>query len=143
MPSYGRVASSGGARLDLVPTRKQRRRRAKERRHDYEYVYVDEEGREVEVDEPEKGVSKSKNGKGPIRTRGGRRIDPPSWNKVGRRALIFAPLMFITIRLLEHGEPLAATVFRTAFLLLVFLPFSYVMDTFLYRSYQRRTQGKS
>ena len=51
--------------------------------------------------------------------------------------------MFITIRLLERGEPLAATVFRTAFLLLVFLPFSYVMDTFLYRSYQRRTQGKS
>ncbi len=143
MPSYRRVASSGGARLVLVPTRKQRRRRAKERRHDYEYVYVDEEGHEVEVDEPEKGASKSKNGKGPIRTRSGRRIDPPSWNKVGRRALIFAPLMFITIRLLEHGEPLAATVFRTAFLLLVFLPFSYVMDTFLYRSYQRRTQGKS
>jgi hypothetical protein len=143
VPSYGRVASRGSARLDLVPTRKQRRRRAKERRHDYEYVYVDEEGHEVEVEEPEKGVSKSKNGKGPIRTRGGRRIDPPSWNKVGRRALIFAPLMFITIRLLEHGEPLAATVFRTAFLLLVFLPFSYVMDTFLYRSYQRRTQGKS
>lgn len=143
MPSYRRVASSGSARLDPVPTRKQRRRRAKERRHDYEYVYVDEEGREVEVDEPEKGASKSKNGKGPIRTRSGRRIDPPSWNKVGRRALIFAPLMFITIRLLERGEPLAATVFRTAFLLLVFLPFSYVMDTFLYRSYQRRTQGKS
>ena len=126
-----------------MPTRKQRRRLAKSRRHDYEYVYVDEEGREVEVDEPEKGASKSKNGKGPIRTRSGRRIDPPSWNKVGRRALIFAPLMFITIRLLERGEPLAATVFRTAFLLLVFLPFSYVMDTFLYRSYQRRTLGKS
>ena len=143
MPSYKRVASSGGARLVLVPTRKQRRRRAKERRHDYEYVYVDEEGHEVEVDETERAPSKSKNGKGPIRTRSGRRIDPPSWNKVGRRALIFAPLMFITIRLLEHGEPLAATVFRTAFLLLVFLPFSYVMDTFLYRSYQRRTQGKS
>jgi hypothetical protein len=143
VPSYKRVASSGGARLVLVPTRKQRRRRAKERRHDYEYVYVDEEGHEVEVDETERAPSKSKNGKGPIRTRSGRRIDPPSWNKVGRRALIFAPLMFITIRLLEHGEPLAATVFRTAFLLLVFLPFSYVMDTFLYRSYQRRTQGKS
>jgi hypothetical protein len=126
-----------------VPTRKQRRRRAKERRHDYEYVYVDEEGREVEVDEPEKGVSKSRNGKAPVRTRGGRRIDPPSWNKVGRRALIFAPLMFITIRLLNHGQPLVATVFSTVLLLLVFLPFSYVMDSFLYRSYQRRTQGKS
>jgi hypothetical protein len=126
-----------------VPTRKQRRRRAKERRHDYEYVYVDEEGREVEVDEPEKAASRSTNGKGSFRTRGGRRIDPPSWNKVGKRALIFAPIMFITIRLLESGEPLAATVLRTVFLLLVFLPFSYVMDSFLYRSYQRRTQRKS
>jgi hypothetical protein len=126
-----------------VPTRKQRRRRAKDRRHDYEYVYVDEEGNEVEVDEPEKGPSKSKNGKAPVRTRGGRRIQPPSWNRVAKRGLIFAPLMFITIRLLERGEPLAASVFRTAFLLLVFLPFSYVMDSFLYRSYQRRTQGKS
>jgi len=126
-----------------VPTRIQRRRRAKERRHDYEYVYVDEEGREVDVEEPERGPSKSKNGKGPVRTRSGRRVEPPSWNRVGKRALIFAPLMFITIRLLEHGEPLAATVFRTVFLLLVFLPFSYVMDSFLYRSFQRRTQGKS
>ena len=126
-----------------MPTRKQRRRRAKERRHDYEYVYVDEEGQEVEVDEPEKGAAKSRNGKGPIRTRGGRRIDPPSWNKVGKRALIFGPLMFITVRLLNHGQPLQATVFSTVFLLLVFLPFSYVMDSFLYRSYQRRTQKKS
>jgi hypothetical protein len=126
-----------------VPTRKQRRRRAKERRHDYEYVYVDEEGREVEVDEPGKAPSKSKNGTRPVRTRSGRRIDPPSWNRVAKRGLIFAPLMFITIRLLERGEPLAASAFRTAFLLLVFLPFSYVMDSFLYRSYQRRTQGKS
>ena len=126
-----------------MPTRKQRRRRAKERRHDYEYVYVDEEGREVEVDEPGKAPSKSKNGKGPVRTRSGRRVDPPSWNRVAKRALIFAPLMFITIRLLEHNEPLVASVFRTVVLLLVFLPFSYVMDSFLYRSYQRRTQGKS
>lgn len=126
-----------------MPTRKQRRRRAKERRHEYEYVYVDEEGREVEVDEPGKAPSKSKNGKGPFRTRSGRTIEPPSWNKVGKRALIFGPLMLITIRLLERGEPWAASVFRTVFLLLVFLPFSYVMDSFLYRSYQRRAQRKS
>ena len=125
-----------------MPTRKQRRRRAKERRHEYEYVYVDEEGREVEVDEPEKGPSKSKNGREPVRMRSGRVVEPPSWRRVGRRALIFAPLMFVTIRLLERSEPIAATVFRTIFLLLVFLPFSYVMDTFLYRSYQRRTQRR-
>ena len=127
-----------------MPTRKQRRRRAKERRHEYEYVYVDEEGREVEVEESDKAApAKSKNGKGPVRTRSGRKIDPPSWQRVGKRALIFAPLMLVVIRLLESGEPWPASIFRTAFLLLVFLPFSYVMDSFLYRSYQRRTQGKS
>jgi hypothetical protein len=124
-----------------MPTRKQRRRRAKDRRHEYEYVYVDDEGREVEVDEPEAKGAKSKNGRAPapVRGRGGRKIDPPSWTRVGRRALIFAPLMFLTIRFLGNGEPLPATVMETLFLLLVFMPFSYVMDSFIYRTYQRRT----
>ena len=126
-----------------MPTRKQRRRRAKERRHDYEYVYVDEEGQEVEVDEPEKAPSKSRNGKGPVRTRSGRRIDPPSWNRVAKRGLIFAPVMFVTIFLVDRGAGAATVLVQTFFLILVFLPFSYVMDSFLYRSYQRRTQGKS
>jgi len=44
-------------------------------------------------------------------------------------------------RLFALGAVLAvaASLFRTIFLLGVFLPFSYMMDTFLYRSYQRRT----
>ncbi|HEY7148112.1 MAG TPA: hypothetical protein VH420_01580 [Gaiellaceae bacterium] len=123
-----------------MPTRKQRKRRAKERRHDYEYVYVDEEGREVEVDEPEqKAAAKSRNGR-PVTGRGGRTIQPPSWSRVGKRALIFAPIMFLTIRFLGKGDPVAASVFQTVFLLLVFLPFSYVMDSFLYRTYKKRAE---
>ena len=120
-----------------MPTRKQRKRRAKERRHDYEYVYVDEEGREVEVDEPVAAAAPSKNGRA-VTGRGGRKIDPPSWNKVGKRALIFAPIMFLTIRFLGKGEALAASVLQTLFLMLVFLPFSYFMDSFLYRTAQKR-----
>jgi hypothetical protein len=121
-----------------VPTRKQRRRRAKERRHEYEYVYVDEEGREVDV-EPEGEKAPARKDKRPAPTdRPRRAIEPPSWKRVGRRALIFAPLMFITIRLLEQSEPITASVLRTMFLLLIFLPFSYVMDAVLYRSFQRR-----
>jgi len=120
-----------------VPSRKQRRRRAKERRHEYEYVYVDEEGREVEV-EPEDAKATERKDKRPAPSRGGRVVEPPSWNKVGRRALIFGPLMFITIRLLERGEPIAWSLLRTIFLLLIFLPFSYVMDAVMYRTYQRR-----
>ena len=121
-----------------MPTRKQRRRRAKERRHEYEYVYVDEEGREVEV-EPEDEKAPARKDKRPApASRPRRTIEPASWKRVARRAVIFAPLMFITIRLLEQSEPIAASVFRTMFLLLIFLPFSYVMDFVLYRSYQRR-----
>jgi hypothetical protein len=121
-----------------MPSRKQRRRRAKERRHEYEFVYVDEEGREVEVDEPS-ARAKTSNGRPPPKTRAGRVVQPPSWSRVGRRALIFAPLMFITIRLLEPSEAIAASVARTAFLLAIFLPFSYLMDSMLHRSYAKRT----
>jgi hypothetical protein len=121
-----------------MPTRKQRRRRQKERRHEYEYVYVDEEGREVEV-EPEDEKDPARKDKRPApASRPRRAIEPASWKRVGRRALIFAPLMFITIRLLEQDEAVMTSIVRTAFLLLIFLPFSYVMDAVLYRSYQRR-----
>ena len=123
-----------------MPTRKQRRRRAKERRHEYEYVYVDDEGREVEA-EGEEAKAPARKDKGPAPSRGGRTIQPPSWNKVGRRALIFGPLMFITIRLLERDEPFRDSLFRTIFLLLIFLPFSYAMDAVMYRTYQRRMRG--
>ena len=50
--------------------------------------------------------------------------------------------MFITIRLLESGEPIAASIARTAFLLALFLPFSYVMDSMLYRSHVKRTEAR-
>jgi hypothetical protein len=124
-----------------MPSRKQRRRRAKERRHDYEFVYVDEEGHEVEVDEPAVQGKKT-NGRPPPKTRAGRVIEPPSWSRVGRRALIFAPLMFITIRLLEKNEPIATSIARTVVLLALFLPFSYVMDSMLYRSHVKRTAAR-
>jgi hypothetical protein len=124
-----------------MPTRKQRRRRAKERRHDYEYVYVDEEGNEVEVEEdgaPSTSPGAKKEKRAAPATRAGRVVEPPSWSKVGRRGLIFAPLMFLTVRLLEKGEPLGASLGRTAFLLAIFLPFSFLMDALIYRSYRRR-----
>ena len=121
-----------------MPTRKQRRRRAKDRRHEYEYVYVDEEGHEVEVEPEEEKTPARKDKRTAPASRSGRTVQPASWQRVGRRALIFAPLMFITIRLLERDEAIVSSIFRTAFLLLIFLPFSYVMDAVLYRSYQRR-----
>jgi hypothetical protein len=130
-----------------VPSRKQRRRREKARRHEYEYVYVDEEGREVEVDAAELRAERDEKPARagttrPSRTAGGRpvkQVQPPSWSRVGRRALIFAPLMFVTVSLLGRKLTIGQRVVETLFLLVFFLPFSYVMDTIVYRSYLRRT----
>jgi hypothetical protein len=123
-----------------MPSRKQRRRQAKERRHEYEYVYVDDEGREVEVAEEE--LEQRRNGKARQQERAapaGRKMQPPSWNRVGRRALIFAPLMFVTVYLLGRDD-LSTTqmLVQTLVLLGIFLPFSYFMDSITYRAYQRR-----
>jgi hypothetical protein len=123
-----------------VPSRKQRRRRAKDRRHEYEYVYVDEEGHEVESET--NGVeSKRVDRKAKPATRSGRPVDAPSWRRVAKRGLLFAPLMFITISLLGRKDSVGVHVARTVFLLLLFLPFSYVMDTLIYRSHRRRVES--
>ena len=123
-----------------MPSRKQRRRQAKERRHGYEFVYVDDEGREVEVDPAE--IEERRNGKAsrPERAATGRRtVQPPSWTRVGRRGLIFAPLMFLTVYLLGRNSlSTVQMVVQTVVLLAIFLPFSYFMDSVTYRAYQRR-----
>jgi hypothetical protein len=124
-----------------MATKKQRRRRAKDRRHDYEYVWVDEEGEEVEVDEPEpNGARPSRRKDAPARSRG-RTVQPPSWKRVAKRGLIFAPLMYITVLLLSPDEfTTAQKVQQTLFLLLIFLPFSYVMDSVTYRIWRKRNE---
>jgi hypothetical protein len=125
-----------------MPSRKQRRRQAKGRRHEYEYVYVDEEGREVEVDSAELEERRNGKAKRPERERaaaGGRVVQPPSWTRVGRRALIFAPLMLLTVYLLGRNNLSTTQIaVQTLVLLAIFLPFSYFMDTITYRAYQRR-----
>jgi hypothetical protein len=123
-----------------MPTRKQRKRRAKERRHEYEYVYVDEEGREVEVEPDEAEEERRSNGRAPRAvTRAGRVVEPPSWQRVGKRGLIFAPLMFLTITLIDQGTSISVRIVNTAMLLAFFLPFSYLMDRMLYRASLRRS----
>ena len=130
-----------------MPSRKQRRRREKERRHDYEYVYVDEEGREVEVDEDDdddtgapapRQQSRDRRPAGRS-ARSARRVDPPSWNRVGKRALFLGPVMFILINLIGRNLSFAARVYQAVLLLALFLPFSYFMDSLMYRSYLKRT----
>jgi hypothetical protein len=129
-----------------MATKKQRRRRQKDRRHEWEYVYVDDEGEEVEVEEaesatPRKAEARAKAGKKPS-GRAGRSVDPPSWRKVGKRGLLFAPLMLIVVYLLQgkNKDPVAA-VYQTIVLLAFFIPFSYLMDTMMYRAFRKRLGG--
>ena len=127
-----------------MPTRKQRRRQAKAKRHEYEYVYVDEEGNEVEVAEDDAKAERtaSRNGRAKPNPRAGARgarVQPPSWNRVAKRGLIFAPLMFVTVYLTSSDATLLQQGLTALWLLAIFLPFSYFMDSFMYKRYLRRT----
>jgi hypothetical protein len=127
-----------------MPSRRQRKRRQKDRRHDWEYVYVDDEGNEVET--PEDELALSRNGKRAAQQQppkgkasGMREVQPPSWRRVAKRGLIFAPLMFLTVTFLSGELTIAQRLVNTAFLLAFFLPFSYAMDALMYRMYRKRT----
>ena len=133
-----------------MPTRKQRRRDQKARRHEYEYVYLDNEGNEVPVDpselraekngqrdsKPRKGSSgKQPAGRG---ARGRRNIEPPSWRRSARRALLFGPVLVVAMILLNKNQPLAQQLFPAVFLIAFFIPFSYFTDSLAYRVFQKR-----
>jgi hypothetical protein len=118
-----------------MPTRKQRRRRAKEHRH--EYVWEDGEGNVLESNEP--STTKSESRSGPTRSRSGKVVQPPSWRRSLKRGGIFAPIMFATVLLLSPKLAMSAKVAQTLFIVVVFVPFSYVLDGILYRSHLKRS----
>lgn len=124
-----------------MPSRKQRRRREKEKRHEYEVVYVDAEGNEVPPDEVEEGSDRpaARGKKQPARAaRSARAPQPPSWRRAMRRALIFGPIMFIAIWVLESKAEPGARIAIAAFYTVAFIPLFYLMDRFAYRAYERR-----
>jgi hypothetical protein len=130
-----------------MASKKQRRRRQKERRHEYEFVYVDEEGEEVDVDPGELERSdrqnSRRNGAKASRTpQGGkqiRKVDPPSWKRVTRRALFFGPLIFIAFTVLNHNQPVVTRLLLAILYTSFFIPFMYLMDRAMYRTYLKRT----
>jgi len=118
-----------------MATRKQRRRRAKEHRH--EYVWEDGEGNELDPDEV---PTHRADGRGSQRRAAGagRQAQPPSWPRTFKRALVFAPIMFVTVMLLSSNLTLAQQLTQTAFIVAIFVPFSYFLDGVFWRSYQKR-----
>lgn len=127
-----------------MATKKQQRRRQKLKRHDYEEVYVDDEGNELDPEEAEQivgGTSRKSEGtkaKAPASARERRALEPPSWRKALRRGLIFFPLMLLVIFLLSPELTTMQKVINTVVLMAFFIPFSYFMDSIMWRSMQRR-----
>jgi hypothetical protein len=126
-----------------MATRKQRKRREKEQRH--EYVWEDSEGNVVDPDEaPRNGdgrKEKEKEKEKPASRlqRGGRTIQPPSWQRSTKRGLIFGPIFFLIVLLLSGGNlSITGAMLNAILLLAVFIPFSYVLDKLVYRQYQKR-----
>jgi len=126
-----------------MPTRKQIRRQQKLKRHDYEEVYVDEEGRELDPEEAQELIGApspraAKVAKKQPAGRAPRTIEPPSMRRTLKRGLLFFPLMLVTVMLLGNDLTLATQITQTVVLMAFFLPFSYFMDTMMFRTYQRR-----
>jgi hypothetical protein len=130
-----------------MPTKKQRRRNQKARRHEYEYVYLDDEGNEVPVDPAELRAEKNdhheskprkSNGVKTTGAGGRRKVEPPSWRRSARRALLFGPILVVAMMLLNRNLPLAQQILPAVFLIAFFIPFSYFTDSLAYRMLQKR-----
>ena len=131
-----------------MATKKQQRRREKERRREYEVVYVDEEGNEVEpppeatatrarADKPkEPGTKQRSRSRRPMRE-----IKPPSWSRVARRALLFAPLLFVALSIGKHPPAIAVRLLISIGYTALFVPTFYWIDRMAYRRYQRMSGG--
>jgi hypothetical protein len=117
-----------------MPTRKQRRRRAKEHRH--EYVWEDAEGNELEPEESPTRKREPNSRRQQARTM--REPQAPSWQRTLKRAVVFAPVMFVVVMLLSGDQPLAGQLVQTAVIVAIFVPFSYFLDGVFWRSYKRR-----
>jgi hypothetical protein len=95
-------------------------------------VWIDDEGNEVD---PEGSSTETR----AERTSTSRR-DPqaPSWQRTLKRGAIFAPIMFGTVLLLSPEQPMATKITQTLLIVAIFIPFSYFLDRFFYRTAQRR-----
>lgn len=130
-----------------MATQKQRRRRAKEKRHEYDLVEIDAEGNETVVSssaaretEPRR-KAEAKDGRRAAKPARGV-AQPPSWQRVAKRGALFGPIFLAVVMLLGGGKvSFLGAVVNTVFLLAVFIPFSYFVDSMVWRSYVKRNPG--
>ena len=130
-----------------MATQKQRRKRAKEKRHAYDLVQIDEEGNEtvlsasdLKSESPPTAAPRKSDARASAKSKPARGTpQPPSWRRVLKRGALFAPIFLATVMLLA-GDRLsfAGALVQTAFLLAVFVPFSYFMDRLVWRAAEKR-----
>ena len=122
----------------------------KERRHEQAWYEVDEFGNEVEVEAPEKEERSSEpraaKGTAAQKKQGGSsrpvKVPPqPSWSRALKRAGLIGVVIFIAFYLVgsrnghhDVASALLISVIYTA----IFVPFTYWIDGFTYRRWQRR-----
>ena len=92
----------------------------------------------AEKSERRRRTAEGGTGKTPARTAGGRKVEPPSWRRSLRRALLFGPLLVVAMMLFNRNLPLVQQVFPAVFLIAFFIPFSYFTDSIAYRMFQKR-----
>ena len=124
-----------------MATKKVRRRRAKLQRHEYEYVVETDEGEEVPL-ERTKSAGDGKEPK-PVVNRRGRVVQKPTIQRTLRRAGIFVPLIVVVVFLLGGNLSTQQKLTQAVFMAAIFLPFSHMMDVFMYRAYVRRQGAQS
>jgi hypothetical protein len=134
-----------------VPTRKQRRRRQKTFRHEYGFVTYDEEGNEVEVDptqaRPKKEATRADSspkspankGKGARSGRAVREPPVPSWSRSLRRGALWGGPVVVASIFLLRSTALPVRIVIGAAYAAMFIPLTYWIDRFAYRSFQRRS----
>ena len=124
-----------------MPNRKQRRRRQKLQRHEYEYVIETDEGEEIletpRALERTPAQKRERQARGPLDRRG-RPIQPPSVARVLKRGAIFGPLLLVVTYITAPSLTTTQKIFNTALLIMIFLPFSYLVDLVVYRALMRR-----
>ncbi|MBA2333289.1 MAG: hypothetical protein H0V94_10930 [Actinobacteria bacterium] len=125
-----------------MPSKKQRRRREKLKRHEWEEVYVDEDGNELDPEDAEQLIPPTKaprSTKTQPSERGRRVVEPPSWRRTLKRGALFFPLMLIVVFFINSEDATTLqSIVSTVTLMAFFLPFSYFMDSVVWRSAQRR-----
>ena len=128
----------------------------KERRHEYETVWVDDEGNELEEppdDEPAPARDRRPNGKKSQQkrpqqrqTRATRPPTPPSWRRSIKRSLMLGALMVVVVYLFNSkakgSARIASSVGLAVLYTALFVPFTYYLDRFTYRRWERNQPTK-